>query len=503
PFFSPDGQWVGFLVGSKFNKISVEGGAVVPLPDAPSNAGATWGQDGNIILGGVLTAGLVRISPSGGTSAKVSDLAKGELAEASPQVLPGGKAVLYAAYTSFDADKAQIEVVTLADGRRKTLVPGGTSPRYLATSKGIGHLVYTNKGTLFAIPFDPERLETRGTAVPILDDVAYQATTGAAQFDCSENGTLVYRKGGGGAASGMTTLQWLDATGKKEPLRTKPGVFLAAHLAPDGKRVALVVTEGGSQDVWVYEQQRDTMTRLTSGGGPYANAVFSPDGRYVFFSFVGGSISWTRADGAGQPQPLTSSKSFEVPWSFTPDGKRLAYFEIQGPPQIWTAPVEDTNGQMKGGKSEPFLKSQFQDVTPEFSPDGRWIAYSSTATGSNEVYVRPFPPPESGQSGQWQISNSGGQTPMWSRTGHDLLYQSGDQIMAVSYTVKGDSFVADKPRVWLAKIGGESVFGLAPDGKHVAVLSPVETSEAPKADHEVVFLQNFFDELRRKAPAGN
>ncbi|MBZ5631783.1 MAG: protein kinase [Acidobacteriia bacterium] len=497
PFFSPDGQWVGFVAGGKYNKISVEGGAVVALAETPGSSGARWGQDGSIILGGELHTGLTRIPSGGGARTKVTDLVGGEALHANPQVLPGGKAVLFTAYEALEPDKARIDVVTLADGHRKTLVPGGTSALYLATSSGAGHLVYTTKGTLFAILFDPERLETHGTAVPILDDVAYNPAVGAAQFDVAGNGTLVYRRSSA-ASSGMMSLQWLDATGNKEPLRAKPGAYTNPRLSSDGKRVAMLIIEGSNQDIWVYDQQRDAMTRLTSGGSAQRNAVWSPDGRYVFIGSVGNGISWTRADGAGQPQPLIQIKGIDLPWSITPDGKRLAYFEV--PPQIWTVPLEETNGQMKAGKPEQFLKSRSQDATPEFSPDGRRLAYTSDATGTNEVYVRPFPPPASGQGGQWQISNSGGQAPMWSHTSHDLLYQSGDQIMAVSYTVNGDTFVADKPRVWLAKLGGATVFGLAPDGKRVAVIAPVDTPEAPKADHEVVFLENFFDELRRRVP---
>jgi serine/threonine-protein kinase len=136
-----------------------------------------------------------------------------------------------------------------------------------------------------------------------------------------------------------------------------------------------------------------------------------------------------------------------------------------------------------------------------FSLDGKWVAYFANAMGSNEVYVRAFPPPASGQGGQWQVSNSGGTQPVWSRNGHDLLYQSGDQIMAVSYTVKGDTFEYERPRVWLAKLG-PTQWDLAPDGKRVVVLTPVDTPEAPKQDHEVVFLENFFDELRRRVPVG-
>jgi len=257
----------------------------------------------------------------------------------------------------------------------------------------------------------------------------------------------------------------------------------------------MVVTEQGKQDVWVYDLRRDAMTRLTAGGGPYTQPVWSPDSRYLFFGSFTGGIFWTRADGAGEPRPLTETKNFEIPWSFAPDGKRLAYFEAAGTPQIWTVPLEESNGQLKAGKPEQFLKSQFADGSPAFSHDGKWLTYISNATGSNEAFVRAFPD----TGGRWQISNNGAIQAVWSPNGRDLLYQSGDQIMAVGYTAKGDTFVAEKPRVWLAKLGG-AFWDLAPDGKRVAVITPVDTPQAPKQDHEIVLLLNFFDELRRRVP---
>jgi hypothetical protein len=154
-------------------------------------------------------------------------------------------------------------------------------------------------------------------------------------------------------------------------------------------------------------------------------------------------------------------------------------------------------------KPEQFLKSQFNDDGAAFSPDGLWLAYHSNESGKDEVCVRAFPPPASGQDGKWQISNSGGTYPQWSRNGHELIYQTGvqpGQLMAVSYSAKGDSFVAEKPRVWIEKLGGFDC-DLPPDGKHVAVLTPVKLPEALNAEHEVVFFENFFDELRRCVPA--
>jgi serine/threonine-protein kinase len=510
PTFSPDGRWIGFYAGNKFNKISVEGGAVVPLVDVPGfPAGANWAEDDSIIVAGVTSTGpgaggLARIRSSGGTPIKVTD-ANGELGHVWPQTLQGGKAILFGAYPGLVPDKHSVDVITLADGHRKTIVPGGTSARYLPTSTGSGHLLYAKQGTLFAIPFDPNRLETRGAPVPVVTDVAYQYISDAAQYDVSLNGTMVYRKASGSPARPLATIQWLtpgsDGASKKEQLREKPGVYSLPHLSPDGTRLAMLVADQAAPDVWIYDIRRDVMTRLTIGGGPYTQPIWSPDSRYVFFASLTGGMLWTRSDGAGQPQQLSQSKDFQLPMSVTRDGKRLAYSEAG---QIWTIQLEDANGTLKAQKPELFVKSEFNTLFPTFSPDGKWMAYSSNATGNPEIYVRAFPD----TGGRWQISNNvrsqdcigavcGGR-PVWSPNGHDLMYQSGDQIMAVAYTAKGDAFVAEKPRVWLTKLSGLE-WDIAADGKRVAVITP-ETQVAPRQEHEVVFLLNFFDELRRRVP---
>jgi serine/threonine-protein kinase len=384
------------------------------------------------------------------------------------------------------------------------VVRGGASPRYVAAANGSGYLIYSSKATLFAVPFDPDKLETRGTAEPILDEVAYDKYTGASQWDVSPapsgHGTVLYRRSSGGPPE-MATLQWVDSTGRKEPLAAKPGAYLSVNLSPDGKRVALMVGEAPTADLWVYDFERDAMTRLTFGGSNRFPS-WSPDGQFLVYASAGKGIFQVRADGAGQPQILMPGKDIKVPGSFTPDGKRLAYHDFgAGKAQIWTVPIENRNGLLKAGEPEQFLKTSFTEQDPAFSPDGRWLAYSSTESGRNEVYVRAFPPPGSGQGGKWQISNNGGDRPFWSRNGHELGYGSGSGLMTVRYTVSGDTFVADKPRMWIEKLGKIVDGDMAPDGKRMLVLTPVESSEPPKQEHEVVFLFNFFDELRRRVPA--
>jgi len=491
PFFSTDGQWVAFFSAGELQKISVDGGAAITLCKAGYGVGGSWGEDGNIIAGLSLTSGLSRIPSAGGPPTPVTDLLSGEVTHRWPQILPGGEAVLFTANKALVGfDGANIEVMSLADHHRKTLVRGGTFGRYLPSC----HLIYVNRGTLFAVPFDLDRLEVRGTPSPVLDQVGYNVR-GSAQFDFSQTGTLIYHSGGAGG--GLFTVQWLDAAGKTQPLLAKPDSYFRPSLSPDGSRLAI-----STSDIWVYEWQRDTMTRLTFGSDA-VYPIWSPDGRYILFQAPGG-ILWTRSDGSGKPQALTESKNAQYPWSFTPDGKRLAFMELKPDTgfAIWTVALESDGAGLRAGKPEPFMQSQFDDRHASFSPDGRWMAYDSNESGSFQVYVRKFPD----KGGRWQISNNGGMLPVWSRNGHELFFRTEDnQIMAASYTAKGDSFMADKPRLWsekkIADLGVIANYDLAPDGKRIAALMPAGMPEDQMPQNHVIFLMNFFDEVRRRTAA--
>jgi serine/threonine-protein kinase len=488
PFFSPDGQWVAFFAPGKLKKISVEGGAAIALCDALAGRGGSWGDDGNIIAALDTSSGLFRIPSAGGSPTPVTELQSGESTHRWPQVLPGGKAVLFTASSTGGYDGANIDVMSLADHRRKTLLRGGTFGRYLPS----GHLIYLNRGTLFAVLFDMDRLEVRGTPSPVLNQVGY-TTNGSALLDFSQTGTLIYRSGEAGG--GLLTVQWLDAAGKTEPLLAKPDAYERPSLSPDGNKLAINTT-----DIWVYEWRRDTMTRLTFGHARSIYPLWSPDGRYIVFQAPGGMF-WTRSDGSGNPQPLTQSKNRQLPYSFSTDGKRLAFYELSPQTQddIWTVPLESDGTGLRAGKPEPFLQTTFDERHGAFSPDGRWMAYDSNESGVYQVYVRAFPD----KGGKWQISNNGGVYPVWSRNGRELFFRTEvNQIIVASYTVKGDSFVADKPRVWSEKrivsVGLLANYDLAPDGKRIVALMPTETAEGQKAQSHVIFLENFFDEVRRR-----
>jgi serine/threonine-protein kinase len=304
----------------------------------------------------------------------------------------------------------------------------------------------------------------------------------------------------------------MDSSGKTQPLLPAPGQYHTPRFSPDGKRLALAVGPVARGDIQVYDWQRDTMTRLTF---TQVNLfpVWTPDGKHIVFrSQAPGrfSLQWIRADGAEEAQVLLEGKDVVGAYSFSPDGKRLAFGQLGVDTlfHIWTLPLDLSDPEHpKPGEAELFLRTPFDEEEPAFSPDGRWIAYTSNESGGNEVYVRPFPGGALSGSGKWQIS-AGGRHPMWSRNGRELFYESPDnRIMAAAYTAKADSFAADKPRLWsnteIREPSGTWNLDLAPDGKRFAVFPRSEaTAGDQKGSVHVTVLLNFFDELRRRVPPG-
>jgi Tol biopolymer transport system component len=510
PFFSPDSQWIGFFADSKLKKISVQGGAAVTLCDAPSDRGGSWGDDGTIAFAPNNQVALSKVSSAGGMPQPLTTLDQqaGENTQRWPQVLPGGKAVLFTSNTvggtTAGFEDSDIVVYSMASGQRKVVQRGGFYARYLPS----GHVVYMHEGSLFAVPFDLKQLEVTGQPTPILEGVVTAPIFGGAQFSFSDTGNLAYVAGGSGRRN--LSIYWMDHEGKFTPLRETPGDYLNPAFSPDGKRLALDINEGKRRDIWVYESERGTLVRLTFAGEANGAPVWTPDGQRIVYSSLekGGvyNLWWIRANGAGDAQRLTESKRPQFAASWRPDGKVLAFFQLNPSTSadIMTLPIEgDEKSGWTPGEPKPFVSSAFDERGPAFSPDGRWLAYQSNESGSLEVYVRPFP----GPGGKWQISTGGGLLPKWSRNGKELFYRTLDsEIMAVTYTASGDSFRADKPQLWspgqFTDRGlGVYNFDLHPDGKRFAVLKAPGTEQAA-AVNKVSFIFNFFDELRRRVPTG-
>jgi eukaryotic-like serine/threonine-protein kinase len=486
PFFSPDSQWIGFFAGGKVKKVSVSGGAPVTLGDAGTPYGASWGSQGNIIFVPLLTSPILQMSDAGGTPAPLSRLEKGE-SHVWPEFLPGGKAILFTAGPS--AAASQISVQSLVTGQRRNLFRGVQAS--YATS---GYLIYAQSGgTLMGVPFDPQRLEIKGTAVPVVEGVAQTPSGGSTQFSISDTGTLVYLSGG--SQSNQRKMVWVSRNGAEQPLPAPSHAYENVTLSPDGRRVAVEL----ENQIWLYDLARDTLTRFTFDGASNQSPVWSPDGKRIAFrSNKEGptNIFWQLADGRGGLERLSTDQYAQIPKSWSADGQFLAFHENNPKTQkdLWVLRLGDH-------KAQPFLITPFMEGGPTFSPDGHWLAYVSNESGRPEVYVQPFP----GPGGKWQISTEGGTEPAWNRNGRELFYRSGNKMMALDISTQ-PSFSAGKPRMLFEGqyftsdwplIG--TAYDVSPDGQRFLMVKPTEQASGATQINVVL---NWFEELKQKVPTG-
>jgi serine/threonine-protein kinase len=502
PFFSPDGEWIGFFADAKLKKVSAHGGPVVTLAAAPSARGGSWSDDGTIVFSPHQTPGtqLMRVAAGGGDAEPWGSLADGEAIQISPQVLRGGAAVLYTSSRiagSFNQADLVIEVVP--QGAKKIIQRDAYHGRYLTS----GHLVYVHDGTLFAAPFDLNRLEVTGPAVPAIDEVISNAITGGAQFSVSNTGTLAYLPGKGIGAG--TPLHWMERSGNTSPLRAWSANWFNLAFAPDGRHVAMEIRERTS-DIWSYDWARDTLTQLTRDPSRATNPVWTPDGRRITFASSradksAANLYWQDVDSKDEPQRLTTSVNQQYPSSWHPSGAFLA-FEETSPPlnvDVMILPFQGSPATgWKAGQPYVFINSPFIEGQPMFSPDGKWLAYVSKESGRGEIYVRPFP----GPGPKWQISTAGGNLPTWSHTKPELFFGANGRIMTTTFTVEGGTFRAEEPRLWsegrYQTRGENRMFDLHPDGERFALAPAPQLKDSAKQDH-VFLILNYFDELRRVA----
>jgi Tol biopolymer transport system component len=490
PFFSPDSQWIGFFVGGKLKKVSVSGGAALTLCDALRSSGVSWGSQGMIAFAPGQLPFLQQVSDMGGAPQPLTRIEKGETVHGWPEYLPGGNAVLFAVAIGGSFATGQIAVQTVGSAEHRNLIQGGMYPHYAPS----GQLVYVQGGTLMAVPFDPQRLAVTGAAVPIVEGVLQSTTDGDAQYAFSATGTLAYVSGG--SQSTQMKLVWVNRNGAEQPLAAPEHAYVNPRISPDGRRVAVGITEQERQ-VWLYDVSRGTLTRLTFQGNNNLVPFWTPDGkRIAFTSNKEGqrNLFWELADGSGGLERLTTSEQLHIPGSWSPDGQLLAYSEVNSTTgfDIWVL-------GLRGHKAQPFLQTQFNESTPQFSPDGRWLAYVSDESGRKEIYVQPYP----GPGGKWQISTEGGVEPLWNRNGRELFYRSENKMMSVEIATK-PSFSAGTPRKLFEGayqlLSGISTpnYDVSPDGQRFLMVKPVEQSQVASTQINVVL--NWFEELKQKVP---
>ena len=386
-------------------------------------------------------------------------------------------------------------MLNLETGEQRVLVSGGSAPRYAPT----GHIVYGVGGTLRAVGFDLDRLEvTNPNPVPVLDGVVTKSS-GAADFDLADDGSLVYVAGVIGGFGGRGTLVWVDREGREEALEDEPNNYSHVRVSPDGRQLALSFDD----DVWTYDITRGTFNRVTTDSGIDQSPIWTPDGaRLVFESDRGGSVDlfWTLADGTGTPERIATSAGGDasttiIPGGWTPDGATLVFGALRG------GNVDIGTVSMAGDLTAHLLiDDEFITAAPAISPDGRWMAYDSTLSGQTEIYVQRFP--ELGD--RRLISTSGGRIPRWSPDGTELFYVSlyGRRMFAVPIVTQ-PAFRAGVPEVlfegaYLAPAGTNRPYDLTPNGDRFVMIKTGSTSDGDAP--QIVLVQNWFEELTRLVP---
>ena len=528
PFFSPDGKWLGFHTWSKgfsegkLKKVPLDGGPATTICDCRYAYGATWGEDDTIIFNcnnGWGEGGLWQVSASGGQPEEITKLDE-EAAEVShrlPDLLPGGKEVLYTLtryQSSPDWRRAQIVVQSLETGERKLLIENGADARYLPP----GHLVFAREATLMAVPFDLATLSVTGPEVPVLEGVSRSIRTGspwretgAAQFAVSASGSLAYIAGSV-YLEDNNRLVWVDRKGAVEPMGLDRGPYHRGFLSPDGSTLAFTLRG----DIWTYDLERRTKSKQTSKGRRNHSPVWTPDGTAISFSSdrTGPyNLFRKKVDSEQEAELLFSNRHDKMNGSWSPGGEHLAFCQMKSvtssTPEwdIWILSFGDSPS------ATPFVETGSREMHPAFSPDGRWLAYCSEESGERQVYVKPFP----GRGGdRVTISPDGGQSPVWSGDGSELFYRSTQNqrnMYSVEIEIEEGELRPGKPVV-LFKSGSYNYsqparsYDVTPNGQRFVMAQQMDLEELIAKYSEQYFgrkisvVLNWTEELKRMVPRG-
>lgn len=485
PFFSADGKYVGFCAGDKLKRVSIADGAVQVLCKAPSVFGGAWGRN-NIIVFGTVSRGLMRVAGSGGTPEPLTELGPGEASHRWPSLSPSGSVVVYTTSNSTGPGLEEPSIVaqSLDSGKRQVLPLKATFAWF---APGGDHLLVVQDGAVNAVAFDSAQLKIVGAPVLLLEGVM-QSNSGAAQIG-SSNSTLAYLPG----ALESRRLVWVDRQGQVEPLDAPPHLYVHPRLSPDGKKVAVVITEP-KNDIWIYDiaQGGGALRRLTVEGNSNAYPIWSRDGKKItYVSSQGGkppNLFWINADGTGKPERMLTSPNTQVSETWAPGDKDLLFVELRAVTTKW-----DILALSPGGTPREILATPFHDTTPQISPSGRYLAHGSDESGSMQLQVHSFP-----DLVEKVVVGPGSQAG-WRADERELYFRQGDAMMAATVT-RGPRLSIGKPRVLFqgafANIQGKN-YDVTSDGKRFLMVR----TDLPVPPKEITVVLNWMEELRSRLPS--
>jgi Tol biopolymer transport system component len=495
PFWAPDGRSIGFFAGGALKRLDLGAGAPQTLAPVIFGSGGTWNADGVIVFAPSLTTPLMRVSATGGAAVAVTTLGPQQQGHVAPQFLPDGRRLLFYVWGAPDA--AGFLLGTLDGSAPTRLSPSDSAGVYLPS----GWLLWVRTGTLVAQRLDVAQAALTGEPVTVADGVAVDSTAlFVSAVSVAATGLLAYRTGTGS----QRQLTWVDRSGMaRGPVGDPDDGLNEPRVSPDGRRMVVVRTVQGNQDIWLLDGAR--MSRFTFDPAWDIRPIWSPDGtRIVFRSNRNGlgDLYQKLSSGAGVEERLGASDQGRVPTSWSADGRFLLYesSDPQTNADLWVVPmVGDRTASV-------FLKTPFREAKGAFSPDGRWVAYHSNESGRNEIYVRPFVPPGAlgtatgTAGGQWQVSTVGGIHPVWRPDGRELYYLNpAGAMMAAPITVTGTTLAPGTPVVLFpTRIVGGGVdlqhprqYDVAPDGRFI-INTVLGDAAAP-----ITLLQNWHPEAKK------
>ena len=481
PVFSPDGRWIAFFDSRAHAifKVPRDGGARAKVADSPGGGlGLDW-QGNTIYATREFAGGLWAVSADGGTPRQFAKTnPTDQRAIVWPAAIPGTDVVLATAWNAGSWDTARITAYSTKDGTSKVVVEGGSFARYSPT----GHLLFMRGGDLMAVPFDAKTLEAGRNAVAVVKGVAHGTADGEALYAISRAGHLVFASGGD--VEPLYSLMWLDPSGRRTPIVPTRRRYGSVDVAPDA-RSAVVTVELSTYDVWHLDFERDSVTRISHGGDDYGGVITHDGNRVIWTSSRAGpyNLYWRPLDNSGPDERVVPANRSQFHPAFSADGKFLVYAQSNGTQaDLWLLPL-DTR------KPRPLVASEFGEGSPSISPDGRWLAYVSTASGQEHVYVTAFPQP----AGKWQVSTDGGGMPRWTPDSRGIVYVHGRDILLAPFESTPRPR-AGKPRV-IATGQFDEDYSVASDGR----IAVIEGEKIPTLGHFQVVL-NWAEELKRRVP---